>query len=470
MSFLVPASWVASRHQVARNAFRRREGIFFQPDLLFLADRSMILPLLRLDVDTTIMHTPVALPWRLPDMTASAFLAIAFLSGIAGALQLPTLSLFLSTEVRAQPFMVGLFYTGSAVIGIAVSQFLAGRSDKRGDRKGLILRCCLLGALGCVLFAFNRNYAVLLLPGVLLTSLGSTANPQMFALAREHAEQSGREAVMFSSIMRAQVSLAWVVGPPLAFALALGFGFSTMYMTAAVIFVLCGALVGGLLPSMHKSALTTTSPLQAPRRHRRDTWLLFCACTLMWTCNCLYLINMPLYLIHELHLAEKLAGVMMGTAAGLEIPTMLVAGYLSRRLGNRLLMRVAVGAGLLFYLGLLYFTGPAALLALQLLNAIFIGILAGIGMIYFQDLMPGQAGAATTLFSNSGRVGWIIAGSLAGLMATFWPFHAVFFVALLMIAGAGYCMWRIRDVDSPLPRDTRTSLLPGSPGKGNVSP
>ena len=44
---------------------------------------------------------------------------------------------------------------------------------------------------------------------------------------------------------------------------------------------------------------------------------------------------------------------------------------------------------------------PALLLALQLLNAIYIGILAGIGMLYFQDLMPGRAGAATTLYTNT---------------------------------------------------------------------
>ncbi|MDI4702875.1 hypothetical protein MJI37_33940, partial [Salmonella enterica subsp. enterica serovar Cerro] len=41
---------------------------------------------------------------------------------------------------------------------------------------------------------------------------------------------------------------------------------------------------------------------------------------------------------------EKLAGVMMGTAAGLEIPTMLIAGYFAKRLGKRLLMRIAVVA------------------------------------------------------------------------------------------------------------------------------
>lgn len=417
-----------------------------------------------------IMHMPIALTRRLPDLSSSAFLAIAFLSGIAGALQLPTLSLFLSTEVMVRPVMVGLFYTGSAVIGIAVSQILAGRSDKKGDRRQLILHCCLLGAAGCVLFAFDRHYFVLLSAGVLLTSLGSTANPQMFALAREHAEHTGRAAVMFSSVMRAQVSLAWVIGPPLAFALALGFGFKLMYLTAAATFLACGLLVWQWLPKGRASALKTAAVLAAPRRHRRDAMLLFVACTLMWTCNCMYLINMPLYLIHELNLAEKLAGVMMGAAAGLEIPTMLLAGYVSRRFGNRLLMRLAVAAGLLFYLGLMMFTAPFALLAIQLLNAVFIGILAGIGMIYFQDLMPGQAGAATTLFTNTGRVGWIIAGSVAGVIAEIWHYHTVFFVALLLNAGAGYCMWRIRDVDSPLPRDTRTSPLPEGPGNGNVSP
>ena len=74
-------------------------------------------------------------------------------------------------------------------------------------------------------------------------------------------------------------------------------------------------------------------------------------------------------------------------------------------------MRIAAVAGLLFYVGMLTVHTPALLLALQLLNAIYIGILAGIGMLYFQDLMPGQAGAATTLYTNTTRVGWIIAGS-----------------------------------------------------------
>lgn len=380
------------------------------------------------------------------DLTSTAFLIVAFLTGIAGALQTPTLSIFLTDEVHARPAMVGFFFTGSAVIGILVSQFLAGRSDKRGDRKSLIVFCCLLGVLAYTLFAWNRNYFVLLFVGVFLSSFGSTANPQMFALAREHADKTGREAVMFSSFLRAQVSLAWVIGPPLAYALAMGFSFTVMYLSAAVAFIVCGVLVWLFLPSMQKELPLATGTIEAPRRNCRDTLLLFVICTLMWGSNSLYIINMPLFIINELHLPEKLAGVMMGTAAGLEIPTMLIAGYFAKRLGKRFLMRVAAVGGVCFYAGMLMAHSPVILLGLQLLNAIFIGILGGIGMLYFQDLMPGQAGSATTLYTNTSRVGWIIAGSVAGIVAEIWNYHAVFWFAMVMIIATLFCLLRIKDV------------------------
>lgn len=393
------------------------------------------------------MHNSPAVSSAKPfDLTSTAFLIVAFLTGIAGALQTPTLSIFLTDEVHARPAMVGFFFTGSAVIGILVSQFLAGRSDKRGDRKSLIVFCCLLGVLACTLFAWNRNYFVLLFVGVFLSSFGSTANPQMFALAREHADKTGREAVMFSSFLRAQVSLAWVIGPPLAYALAMGFSFTVMYLSAAVAFIVCGVMVWLFLPSMQKELPLATGTIEAPRRNRRDTLLLFVICTLMWGSNSLYIINMPLFIINELHLPEKLAGVMMGTAAGLEIPTMLIAGYFAKRLGKRFLMRVAAVGGVCFYAGMLMAHSPVILLGLQLLNAIFIGILGGIGMLYFQDLMPGQAGSATTLYTNTSRVGWIIAGSVAGIVAEIWNYHAVFWFAMVMIIATLFCLLRIKDV------------------------
>lgn len=191
----------------------------------------------------------------------AAFMLVAFMMGVAGALQAPTLSLFLSREVGAQPFWVGLFYTVNAIAGILVSLWLAKRSDSQGDRRKLILFCCAMAVGNALLFAFNRHYLTLITCGVLLASLANTAMPQLFALAREYADSSAREVVMFSSVMRAQLSLAWVIGPPLAFMLALNYGFTTMFSIAAGIFVISLALIAFALPSVARVEQVTDKPI-----------------------------------------------------------------------------------------------------------------------------------------------------------------------------------------------------------------
>ncbi|HFO9345054.1 TPA: sugar efflux transporter [Escherichia coli] len=394
------------------------------------------------------MQKTATTPSKILDLTAAAFLLVAFLTGIAGALQTPTLSIFLADELKARPIIVGFFFTGSAIMGILVSQFLARHSDKQGDRKLLILLCCLFGVLACTLFAWNRNYFILLSTGVLLSSFASTANSQMFALAREHADRTGRETVMFSTFLRAQISLAWVIGPPLAYELAMGFSFKVMYLTAAIAFVVCGLIVWLFLPSIQRNIPVVTQPVEIlPSTHRkRDTRLLFVVCSMMWAANNLYMINMPLFIIDELHLTDKLAGEMIGIAAGLEIPMMLIAGYYMKRIGKRLLMLIAIVSGMCFYASVLMATTPAVELELQILNAIFLGILCGIGMLYFQDLMPEKIGSATTLYANTSRVGWIIAGSVDGIMVEIWSYHALFWLAIGMLGIAMICLLFIKDI------------------------
>ncbi|EJB9824816.1 MFS transporter [Salmonella enterica] len=377
----------------------------------------------------------------------AAFMLVAFMMGVAGALQAPTLSLFLSREVGAQPFWVGLFYTVNAIAGIGVSLALAKRSDSRGDRRKLIMFCCLMAIGNALLFAFNRHYLTLITCGVLLASLANTAMPQLFALAREYADSSAREVVMFSSVMRAQLSLAWVIGPPLAFMLALNYGFTVMFSIAAVIFAVSLVLIALMLPSVARVEQPVDAPLaQINGWQDRNVRMLFIASTLMWTCNTMYIIDMPLWISVELGLSDKLAGVLMGTAAGLEIPAMILAGFYVKRFGKRRMMIAAVAAGVLFYVGLLFFHSRTALLLLQLFNAVFIGIVAGIGMLWFQDLMPSRAGAATTLFTNSISTGVILAGVIQGAVAQSFGHFAVYWVIAAISVVTLVMTGRVKDV------------------------
>lgn len=377
----------------------------------------------------------------------AAFMLVAFMMGVAGALQAPTLSLFLSREVGAQPFWIGLFYTVNAIAGIGVSLWLAKRSDSQGDRRKLIIFCCLMAIGNALLFAFNRHYLTLITCGVLLASLANTAMPQLFALAREYADNSAREVVMFSSVMRAQLSLAWVIGPPLAFMLALNYGFTVMFSIAAGIFTLSLVLIAFMLPSVARVELPSENALSMQGGWQdSNVRMLFVASTLMWTCNTMYIIDMPLWISSELGLPDKLAGFLMGTAAGLEIPAMILAGYYVKRYGKRRMMVIAVAAGVLFYTGLILFHSRLTLMTLQLFNAVFIGIVAGIGMLWFQDLMPGRAGAATTLFTNSISTGVILAGVIQGAIAQSWGHFAVYWVIAVISVIALFLTAKVKDV------------------------
>lgn len=377
----------------------------------------------------------------------AAFMLVAFMMGVAGALQAPTLSLFLSREVGAQPFWIGLFYTVNAIAGIGVSLWLAKRSDSQGDRRKLIIFCCLMAIGNALLFAFNRHYLTLITCGVLLASLANTAMPQLFALAREYADNSAREVVMFSSVMRAQLSLAWVIGPPLAFMLALNYGFTVMFSIAAGIFTLSLVLIAFMLPSVARVEQPSENALSMQGGWQdSNVRMLFVASTLMWTCNTMYIIDMPLWISSELGLPDKLAGFLMGTAAGLEIPAMILAGYYVKRYGKRRMMVIAVAAGVLFYTGLILFHSRLALMTLQLFNAVFIGIVAGIGMLWFQDLMPGRAGAATTLFTNSISTGVILAGVIQGAIAQSWGHFAVYWVIAVISVVALFLTAKVKDV------------------------
>lgn len=369
----------------------------------------------------------------------AAFMVVAFMMGIAGALQAPTLSLFLSREVDIRPFWVGLFYTVNAVAGILVSLLLAKRSDSQGDRRRLIMICCVMAVANCVLFAFNRHYLTLITLGVMFAAIANTAMPQIFALAREYADSSAREVVMFSSVMRAQLSLAWVIGPPLSFMLALNYGFTTMFLIAAGIFVISLALIFFALPSVARIEQPADVALtQVSGWKDKNVRMLFIASMLMWTCNTMYIIDMPLWISSDLGLPESLAGLLMGTAAGLEIPAMILAGYYVKRFGKRRMMVIAVAAGVLFYVGLILFHHRAALLLLQLFNAVFIGIVAGIGMLWFQDLMPGRPGSATTLFTNSISTGVILAGVLQGALTESFGHYSVYWlIAVLAVVALG---------------------------------
>ena len=210
-----------------------------------------------------------------------------------------------------------------------------------------------------------------------------------------------------------------------------------MYCAAATIFAMSIIIVVLMLPQAVSSDPNIANQNEDEQireegisSNRNSVILLCVTCLFVWTCNSMMFINMPIYLSESLGLSDRLAGLLMGTAAAIEIPVMLIAGYCTKFIDKKSLMLIGIVAGIGYYLCLSLATTEWQLIAIQLLNGLFVGILASIGMIYFQDLMPYKMGTATTLFTNTGSASWVTAGPIAGIMASQFGYHSTWYLAM----------------------------------------
>lgn len=377
--------------------------------------------------------------------------ALFLLVGVVCALVLPTLSLFLATEIQARPFLVGVPFAGVALMSIAYNHFLGEWSDRLNDRRPLIVFCCLVGLVVSLFLAYCRNYWLVASVVILFLSLALVSFSQLLAYSLDYAERSIPEEriPLFNAIVRAQIAVAWVAGPPLGFMLASYFSFKTMYVTAALMFLFIGLMIWFFLPSLRHQVHVYEGSEAAERlalTPSQKRALLYCVIgfSLMWGANNAYLISMPLHLKDGVLIGTEYVGWIMGTCAGLEIPFMLLAGYFAARINIMTLVRFAGISALLLYLGIYFADNLWQFFALQIFNAIFIGILAGLGVSVIQDLMPGRSGAASSLYTNTSHFGNLFSSLLVAVVADVYGYHQVFLVNLLIVVVAIFAFGRVQ--------------------------
>ena len=170
--------------------------------------------------------------------------ALFCMVGFVAALILPTLSLFLAKEIGVRPLLVGIPFAGIALASMAYNHFIGHWSDSLRDRRPLVTACCLVGSLVCLTLAYSRHYWVVAITVVVFLSFAIVAFSQIMAYSLDYAKHNipSERVSLFNAIVRAQIAIAWVAGPPTGFLLAAYMGFSFMYLFSAATFVLIGIL------------------------------------------------------------------------------------------------------------------------------------------------------------------------------------------------------------------------------------
>ncbi|MFC5285740.1 MFS transporter [Actinokineospora guangxiensis] len=384
--------------------------------------------------------------------------------GVAGAFVVTTTSLFLADAVLATPLMIGLFFAGRAAAEIGTDLYVGALSDRMRSRRTLIAVCALLSALGAFSYMLLRDYTMLLIAGALFFGIGGATFGQLFAYTREFAEHRGAGVTLFSSALRSVTTMAWIIGPPLAFLVIAELGFTWLYAIAGVLYLAGAALSRWGMPNLAKVPEPREQPTYAGLGRR--TYLLLGAIALMLTVNTAYQITIALFTTKDLGMGLGVPGLLVGVAAVIEIPATLLIGANADRIGKAKVLLGSVVVAVGFFALLPLATSLPALLLLQIPNALWTAGVLSLPVLMLQDEMPDRVGAASALYASGFKAGGLLGGSVTGVAGQLLGYSTVFWVcaglsalAALLIGVRGMTDVRPVAVTVVVPTYNRAELL-----------
>ncbi len=398
--------------------------------------------------------------------------AATLMLGVALSFTAPYLSLFGVEQAGMSPLQLGAFMTLVSASGVFASTAVGRWSDRTGCNRAPLIASLVIAALGYGALGFLRGYAELMLAGALLLGPGAASLSQIFSFGRAVLRTGDPAHEEFASAaLRTLLSVAWVFGPAVgALILAQGgftglFAFAAASFTASAVIALrmteMGPDANERPTSCHESAednedkeedasaaleegiAATAVAAERIATHaavttngRATTYRVLMALTLIGLAANATMILLPLYLVQALHSTRLTVSAALGAGALLEIPMMLWLGTMSSKLRKPRWLTAAAAVHAAYFIALAMVSQPLAVVPLQILSAAVVAITSCLGMVYVQDLMPGETGVATALFFNASRVGAILSGVLSGMIIGAFGYRAAFLLCAGLALGA----------------------------------
>ncbi|REH98096.1 MFS transporter [Staphylococcus felis] len=363
--------------------------------------------------------------------------------GMGIAVTVPFFILFATNALGMSTNQFGLLLALAALSQFTMNTIVARFSDTHPiNRKVIIIFSLFMGALSFSLPFFIDSITLFIILYAVFQGLFAPAMPQLYASARESINQStsSDRAIFANSVLRSMFSFGFLFGPLVGNLLNQSWGYNGLFGgTIAIILttlILQVFFFKDVKTTAHVRGNAATED-NAPSM-LRQTYLIvpFIAFILLHIGQWMYTLNMPLYVTRYLGEDEKYVGHLASLCAGLEVPFMIILGMIASKVQTRTLLAYAAISGSLFFLSIGIFESVAMMLIGQIFLAAFLAVLLGIGISYFQDILPRFPGYASTLFANAMVVGQLLGNLLGGAMSHWIGLGNVFYAsALSLICG-----------------------------------
>jgi len=348
---------------------------------------------------------------------------IMLLAGTSVASSIPLVTLFLTKELGASHSIAGLFFLTSLVTPF-MNIYTGKLSDRLLSRKPIIQISALLLAIGWTLIGFSVHVAMVFIFGFLFLQFLGTLNAQTFALIRDILErnQESKEATV-SSTIRTGYSLGWTLGPVLGTTVAGILGYRAAFFMTALLFLLIFIPLHWIRVQFSQQITRKTAiakqPINPWKMNNKRLLVFGGVCVLVLTGETVRLAYLPILTVDQLGFNVSQLGGVMSVAPLTELVVMPIAGILADRIG---LNRMLLGGFVVGWISYIVFANSSELWHLyvgQILHAILIAIIFGLGVTYAQQLSLEEAGLASSVFFSAQSIAFLT-GSVLGSFGVEW--------------------------------------------------
>ncbi|MDF0120049.1 sugar efflux transporter [Staphylococcus pseudintermedius] len=369
------------------------------------------------------------------------FIVNMMLIGMGIAITVPFFVLFATNQLGMTTNQFGLLLALAAISQFTMNSIVARFSNTHAiNRKVIIIVGLFMGAISFTLPFFVHSVVLFIILYAIFQGLFAPAMPQLYASARESINQStsSSRAVFANSVLRSMFSFGFLFGPLVGNILNQSWGYSGLFGGTVAIILTTLLLQVFFFKDIKakkpvRDSIMTEQDAPSMLKHR---YLIvpFIAFVLLHIGQWMYTLNMPLFVTQYLHEEEKYVGHLASLCAGLEVPFMIILGMVASKVETRTLLAIAAVCGSLFFGSIGIFESIHMMLVGQVLLAAFLAVLLGIGISYFQDVLPQYPGYASTLFANAMVIGQLLGNLLGGAMSQWVGLGNVFYVSALSLA------------------------------------
>ncbi|MFN6541647.1 MFS transporter [Mycolicibacterium nivoides] len=368
-------------------------------------------------------------------IVANAVIALGY--GVVAPV-LPAYARHFGVSISAATFVITAFALMRLCFAPATGVLIQRLGERRIYVWGLLIVAVTTGAC-----AFAQTYWQLLL----FRSLGGVGSTMFFVSAlglmiRVSPEDArGRVAGMFSSAF-----LIGSVGGPVLGSLTAGLGLSAPFVIYGAALLVAAAVV---FISLRHSSLAAPAPdegatvtVRTALRNRAYRAALLSNFATGWSAFGLRIALVPLFIVDVLHRGPGMAGLALATFAVGNVSAVIPSGYLSDRVGRRLLLIVGLTAAGISTVMVGFTDGLTLFLVSAYIAGFSTGIFTAPQQAAVADIIGNKArgGTAVATFQMMADVGSVGGSLLVGLIAQYLSFSWAFVISgvILLIAAVGW--------------------------------